>query len=987
MFNGNYYTKTCLTLIFLTIILLAQGISTVSIQSDDKSARLSSISPPTVDVEYVLHITPNKGGWILVKFRVYNEQKIIFFIGEYMKDVIEITESNVPYSYNRGRGILSLNTAGRSWAWFNYTFPRLVWYYSLGKDGYLPKRILIVDVGDYYVQLYPKMAFFLPANFKPKYVAIRLDGILEGWFVVAAYSQRIGNMLFFDDYNLFIHSPFLAGKLYKLAESMAGDTMVYFPLFASKLLLNDTINLATYDGAYDIYLSALHKTNIIAHGVQVMSKLLELPTPYHVYMYPHRKTLPEGAQQVHKYITDMRLYDALGVFHNDMIWRVGHILHHYASIWLNGIYNLEFENVTEPIWFKGMQDYLGYVTASIVTNSSIYNGSLIVPRYLIYLRSFEERRTAMGTHWGGPVYVRYVYAPLAMFYLDNILRNKSRGLLNIYKLHGLAVADRKWQLVSDQEVETILENEFGINMSKYFNEVKYFKLNKTLLKKFVERGKWYDYFYSYLDFIRENFTLAPDTIFMIYLEYVAWKGDPEFALYPFNQQLYQSVILNYLLQNLNQTDSLTRDKLIKIINNLTDGKSTDFFRFYTTYARLNLSVAEVKAFINGTYPRILSELIAAKKMINALSRAINVSDLSSEFQKAYLLLKKGDYSGAESFTNNLLEKIYEIKYKDSDHDLVPDWVEVLYGTNPYLPDTDRDGINDLYDIFLGRIVVDGDISDWLANSAYILNVTRNNYNDRSPISGNAIKSVYVAHDDKYLYIAIRFFDKPYTVQNRLVLAFDRDLDMRTSNDRVCLPMSIPRTVGMETLNLGYFGDFVEIKLPLETLQLLGIGRKFILIPWIDTWGDIGLPYYVPSLPRKYLDSLSIEVNLNSLPPLPTDRCIGVPVTETTTITTTMTKTLTTSTASTITISIINTTTTTTTAITTVTTAITVVETKTKTLTTSITKNLTIFKTSVITKTNTNIRYWTNVVSLIIVLMVVAILATVMVLARHRRHCA
>ncbi len=354
--------------------------------------------------------------------------------------------------------------------------------------------------------------------------------------------------------------------------------------------------------------------------------------------------------------------------------------------------------------------------------------------------------------------MEYVYAPLAMFYLDNILRDKSRGLLNIHKLHGLAVANRKWQLVLDREVEALLKKEFGINMSKYFDEVRSFKLNKSMLKEFVERGKWYDYFYSYLDFIRENFTLAPDTIHMIYLEYVAWKADPEFALYPFNQGLYQSIISD-LLRRLNQTNSLMRSKLIRILNSLTGNKSTDFFEFYTTYARLNLSVAEVEAFLNGTYPRILSKLIAAKKMINTLSKTINASNLYNELQTAYLHLKMGNYSSAESIIDRLLNKIYKIKDQDSDHDLVPDWVEMIYGTDPYSSDTDQDGIGDLYEIFMGRIMIDGDISDWLANSAHIINMMRSDHRDKSPIPGNAIKSIYVACDDKYLYIALEFFDK------------------------------------------------------------------------------------------------------------------------------------------------------------------------------------------------------------------------------------
>jgi len=603
-----------------------------------------------------------------------------------------------------------------------------------------------------------------------------------------------------------------------------------------------------------------------------------------------------------------------------MIWRVGHILHHYVAPWLVGVYSLEFRDAPAPIWYKGMQDYVGYVAASIVTNSSVYNGSLIVPRYLLYLRAFEERKFASGTMWGGPTWIKYVFAPLAMFYLDSVLREKSGGSLDIYKLHGLTVANRKWQTVDVSEAESLLEKEFGINMSEYFDEVKNLEMNKALLKEFVEGGKWFDYFHAFLDFICENFTLAPDTLYAVYLEYVAWRGDPEEALYPFNHWLFGELV-GELIRALNSTKPLTEEAFIAALNKITGNRSSDFFEFYNTYAHLNLSVVEVEAFINGTYPRILSKIISAKKMISAMSRAVDVSDLREELSEAYTLLKRGNYSGAELLADRLLEKLYEAKSRDSDGDGAPDWVEVLYGTNPDLPDTDGDGVSDLYEIFRGRIEIDGDISDWIANSAYIINVTRSRAEDPDPvIPGNTIRSVYVAHDGEYLYVAIQFFDKPYSAQNRMVLVFDADLDFRTDNDRADIYINIPGLIGLETLGLGYFGDFVEVRIPLETLQLQGIGRKFMLRVWIGTWGGIGLPYEVPALERRCLDSLDILVDLDSLPSLRSDRVVGIHVTETTTIR--ETKTLT--------------------------------ETSTIPVTVTATTTRTIFETSYITKTETSI---------------------------------
>ena len=52
-----------------------------------------------------------------------------------------------------------------------------------------------------------------------------------------------------------------------------------------------------------------------------------------------------------------------------------------------------------------------------------------------------------------------------MFYLDNILREKSGGALDIYKLHGLAVANKKWQFVEVSEVASMLKREFKIDMA------------------------------------------------------------------------------------------------------------------------------------------------------------------------------------------------------------------------------------------------------------------------------------------------------------------------------------------------------------------------------------------------------------------------------------------------------------------------------------------------------------------------------------------
>ena len=853
------HVKACNVIILVLVTLIAQYAITIN----EPYTSSCGIEPPLADIEYVIHFNPGSGGWILVKFYVHEVKVAVFSIGKYMMDVVEITGSNVPCSFDRSSGNLYLEVSGMAWAWFNYTFPRLVWYYSSGDGGYLPKRVLIVDIGKDYAQLCPKMAFFLPSNWIPVSVILKLDGDAADWFVIATYTNRVGNMLFFDKYELFVHSPFLAGKLYRLASSTIDSVTAYVPLFMSEPLMNDTINLMLQDGTYDIYSGIQYRADVIARGVYFMAKLLGLPPLRYVYMYPLRNTLPEGVKPDPNYITDMRLYEGLGVFHNDMIWRVGHILHHYAAMWLMP-YSIEFENLTVRVWFKGMQDYLPYVVASIVTGNPIYNGSLIVPRYLLYLRSFEERETAVGIYWGGPVYIKYVYSPLAMFYLDNILRDKSRGALNIYKLYGLVVANKKWQTVYVKDVEALLEKEFGINMAEYFDEVRNFNLNRTLLRKFVERGRWYDYFYSYLDFIRENFTLAPDTLYMIYLEYIAWKGDPEFALYPFNQWLFQDIVCK-LFKNLSNKTSITRDDLINFINNLTDGKSNDFFEFYSKYAHLNLSVGEVEAFINGTYERVLGKLIAAKKMINAMSKAIDVSDLNEKLQVAYSSLKRGEYSRSEKLVDKLISEVYEVKTRDSDHDKVPDWVEIAYGSDPYSADTDKDGVSDLYELFAGRIVIDGDISDWIANSVFIINVTRNRPKDRSPISGNSIRSIYLARDDKYLYIALTFFDKPFTVQNRLGLTIDKDLNLSTNDDRERLILAIPQIIGLETLNMGFFGDFVEIKLPLKTLHILGVNNEFTLVAWIDICGEVWLPYGVRSLPWIYcLDFLSVNVNLISL---------------------------------------------------------------------------------------------------------------------------
>jgi len=913
------------------------------------SYQVQEAMPPIADVEYVLHVNPGEGGWILVKYWTYGRDAVSLSVGESMKSVINITGANVPYSYNSERGVITLNTSGREWVWFNYTFPRIVWYYGSAYGSYLAKRVLTVDVGEDYVQLWPKEVFFKPYDPTPRSIAIRLDGVLKEWFIIAAYTQRTGDLLFFDDFNMFLRSPFLAGKLYELAEAKAGDVTVYVPVFASRLLLSDYLNEIGYDGTYDILMGAQYKADIIARGIKVMSELLNLPPPIdRAYMYPLRKTPPEGYEPAPNYIDDMRLYGSVWVFHNDMIWRVGHILHHYVAPWLTDVYSLDFTGAPAPIWYKGMQDYVGYVAASIVTNSSIYNGSLIVPRYLLYLRSFEERKFSPGATWGGPAWVMYDFAPLAMFYLDNILREKSGGLLDIYKLHGLTVANRKWQTVDVSEAESLLEKEFGINMSEYFNEVRNLEMNETLLKEFVEGGRWFDYFYTFLDFIRENFTLAPDTLYAVYLEYVAWRGDPEGALYPFDYGLFEEIVSD-LIQALNGTKPLTEEAFIDALNKITGNKSSDFFEFYSTYAHLNLSVTEVEAFINGTYPRILSKIISAKNIINAMSRAVDVSDFREELNEAYTLLKRGNYSGAELLANRLLEKLYEAKNRDSDGDGVPDWVEALYGTNPSLPDTDGDGVGDLYEVFRGRIEIDGDISDWTANSAYILNVTRSRAEDPDPtISGNTIKSVYVAHDDEYLYVAIQFFDKPYSAQNRIILDFDADLDFRTDNDRASIYINIPGLIGMETLGLGYFGDFVEVKIPLETLQLQGMGREFMLRVYIDTWGDTGLPYEVSALERRSMDSLDILVDLDSLPSLPSDRVVGIPVTETTTVTTTTTTTV----PTTITTTVTQTSTVTTTVPTTVTTSVPTTVTTTMPTTATTTVSTTVTATTTETKTIT-----------------------------------
>jgi len=814
---------------------------------------------PSTDVEYIISVNLGMGGSVLVKAKTYGSNVLRFLLHPSVAQVIEIVDASSQIYFDRQNGVIDVY-ASDEWIWFNYTFPRVIWHYVPGEN----RRILCAEVDRDVIQFHFEL--FLPHpdfHLERGNAILTLKGIPDDWFIIMTYDERKGNTFYFHNINTLFDTGLQAAKLYYLAQYCGSSIHFYAPFFYG-MLGNETFRISFLGGAWDVKGMLEYKAKVLGRGLEMVADILGVPVLSPVYLYPGRASSHCPDVDCEKYHNDMRL-PCYVMFHDDEINRWGHYIDHFIMPYVcSSRFRLESTALTSAFWEKAVRLYLGYVVASQVANDTTFISSILITTYLAHLR-LQKLFTKFQIQSDYKDYINDVYAPLSLFYLDSIVKELSNCKYSIFNIIGKVLCEHQWEVATTNDIVEA-GREFGIDLEPYIGQIESFDLNINKLKSYLRKGDYWKHFHNFLDKLRENSTLAPDTLLLAYLDYVIWSSECDHieGFYSLFSGYYYNFISK--LYPLLKDKSITESTFIDALNQLTNGYSSDFFDFYSNFTDLKLSIGEVQAFFNGTYPHILGRIVAAKNILREMPN----SNLNSLLGTAYNELKSGRYSDALKDVNKVLSQLALIKRRDSDGDSLPDWIENKYGTDPQNPDTNNNGILDAEEVFFGRIVIDGDLSDWKVNKDYVINVTRIVEVDGNPYPGNLIKSIAVAYDDNYLYLALKVDDSPFSIQNMYAFSIDLDANWDTVGDRIDIAINSPlhSIIGEMLQGNIFLGDVLELRLPLYMLKLFNLSDKFIIMFGGRCKGVMGLPMDVESLDTYWIPGIDVMVDLTSLTKLP-----------------------------------------------------------------------------------------------------------------------
>ena len=211
--------------------------------------------------------------------------------------------------------------------------------------------------------------------------------------------------------------------------------------------------------------------------------------------------------------------------------------------------------------------------------------------------------------------------------------------------------------------------------------------------------------------------------------------------------------------------------------NLTQVVSCDNWEKYrhTDYSTVYQQAQSVIEYLVETYGRdkvveILHNFKTGLSPGDALKKSIGIGMTALEIDWR-VWLSNAMIDSDDDGLNDSREEYYRTdpRVQDTDGDGLLDGPEVQLGTDPVNPDTDGDGLPDGAEV---RLAVDGFMHDWDALKIRPSAVDPQGDN-KGAVQGTDIKSVYVALDDNYLYLAFQLYDG-INRQQRVQFCFGMD---------------------------------------------------------------------------------------------------------------------------------------------------------------------------------------------------------------------
>jgi len=511
-----------------------------------------------------------------------------------------------------------------------------------------------------------------------------------------------------------------------------------------------------------------------------------------------------------------------------------HVVHHWFSsvVSISGVLNNRYWK-----FYEGPALYYAPKLAYNHTQDRRYLGEYYA-MYLIYKRGIKERLVSENDPLSnkittyGPL-LSYGYSPLLIWYFDEEIRRQTNNRSNIDTVFRYLLRSPYRDINVDEFISSIKEST-GVDFSDFYYNHALVDFSIPL-DSYAEKYK--DDFVYLLDFQRRN-NEAPDILYYVVMEMESKHGHPDAVLilpqsylkgdFLVTGQQYRSFI-NELINNY----PLTEAEFIKILNKYTDGKSSDFFEFYTKYGPRPPTIESLNLWISGEYSRLIRKSVYLNTLITRLSKVVpkdsEYYDLlvtaNTSYSRGMELLNIDRFDEANAEFDRGIGALDELYTLDLDNDGVEDISELFLGLSTTSYDSNSDGIPDKYEV-IKKFQLDGVGEEWEEHEIpETLGVTWG--------SREYVRNVRLYKDDTYLYGKIELSKPAYAIERyAIVFRLDFDGNWDTFDDTVAFPLFTEFSFWGSEFNYGgsYFpfgcmneyeiihDNTIEFKIPLKTIR-------------------------------------------------------------------------------------------------------------------------------------------------------------------------
>jgi len=537
-------------------------------------------------------------------------------------------------------------------------------------------------------------------------------------------------------------------------------------------------------------------------------------------------------------------------------FRQDQIAHHVVHHWCPSVIDIS-QGLNGAHWgfCEGPAMYYEFKLAYNYTHDRRFLGKYY-GLYLLYKRGIQERLANKNDPFYGPI-LSYGYSPLLLWYFDEEIRMRTNNRSNLDTVFRyLLQSPKRYRYMRVDEFISVIKESTGIDFSDFYYNHALVDFSIPL-DSYAEKYK--DDFVYLLDFQRKN-NEAPDILYYALLEMEAKYGNPDLTLilpqsyfqgdFLVTGQQYRSFI-NELINNY----PLTEAEFIKILNKYTDGKSSDFFEFYTKYGPRAPIIDSLNLWISGEYSRLVRKSVYLNTLITRLSKVVpkdsEYYDLlvtaNTSYSRGMELLNIDRFDEANAEFDRGIGALDELYTLDLDNDGVEDISELFLGLSTTSYDSNSDGIPDKYEV-IKKFQLDGVGEEWEEHEMI----------EKLAITWGGPKQyardVRLYKDGTYLYGKIELSKPVYAIERyAIVFRLDFDGNWTTFDDTVAFPLfrefsfwGSEFNYGRYSLPFGCMNEYeiihdntIEFKIPIKTIR-----------EYYDYFSS-----YIPSIPRNISASI------------------------------------------------------------------------------------------------------------------------------------